>query len=218
MSLLEPDWQSRLVWKGSNEEPEFQRPLKQAVTVTLVTSAVRAQFAAQCIFHGTTERVVPDLATNVWMAYSHNHWASTETLRQLFSQREGMVNEHTPGQDFALLMDMALIHISAETKQMLQEEFGHIRVIMIPPHTTSFLQPCDVGLMRPFKSTIRRTACENYARAIYNNTDDIGIVQPTAVPDLRASLVRLIETGVHALERDRRFEFAWKHLRSYDEV
>ena len=34
---------------------------------------------------------------------------------------------------------------------MLQEEFGHIRVIMIPPHTTSFLQPCDVGLMRPFK-------------------------------------------------------------------
>ena len=128
------------------------------------------------------------------------------------------MNEHTPGQDFAVLMDMAPIHVSAETKQMLQEEFAHIRVIMIPPHTTSFLQPCDVGLMRPFKSTIRRTACENYARAIYNNTDDIGIVQPTAVPDLPANLVRLIETGVHALERDRRFEFAWKHLRSYDEV
>ena len=131
---------------------------------------------------------------------------------------EAMVNEHTPGQDFAVLMDVAPIHISAETKQMLQEEFGHIRVIMIPPHTTSFLQPCDVGLMRPFKSTIRRTACENYARAIHNNTDDIGIVQPTAVPDLRANFVRLIETGVHALERDRRFEFAWKHLRSCDEV
>ena len=65
---------------------------------------------------------------------------------------------------------------------------------------------------------MRRTACENYARAIYNNTDDIGTDQPTAVPDLRANLVRLIETGVHALERDRRFEFAWKHLRSYDEV
>ena len=48
-----------------------------------------------------------------------------------------------------------------KAEQMLQEEFGHIRVIMIPPHTTSFLQPCDVGLMRPFKSTIRRTACEN---------------------------------------------------------
>ena len=179
---------------------------------------MRAQVAAQCIFHGTTEQVVPDLATDVWMTYSHNHWASTETLRQLFSKMEGMVNEHTPGQDFAVLMDMAPIHISAETKQMLQEEFGHICVIMIPPHTTSFLQPCDVGLMRPFKSKIRRTACENYARAIYNNTDDIGIVQPTAVPDLRANLVRLIETGVHALELDRRFEFAWKHLRSYDEV
>ena len=72
--------------------------------------------------------------------------------------------------------------------------------------------------MRPFKSTVRRTACENYARAIYNNTDDIGIVQPTVGSDRRANLFRLIETGVHALERHRRFQFAWKHLRSYDEV
>ena len=61
-------------WKGANKKAEFQRPSKQAVTVTLVTSAVRAQFAAQCIFHGTTERVVPDLATDVWMTYSHNNW------------------------------------------------------------------------------------------------------------------------------------------------
>ena len=178
-----------------------------AVTVTLVSSSVRAQVAAQCIFEGTTERVVPG-----------NYWASTETLRQLFSKMEGPVNEHTPGQDFAVLMEMASIHISAETKKMLQEEFGHIRVIMIPSYTTSFLQLYDVVLMSPFKSTIRRMACENYARAIYNNTDDIGIFQSTAVPDLRADLVRLIETGVHALERDRRFEFAWEDLRSYDEV
>ena len=192
----------------------FQRPSKHSVTVTLVTSAVRAQVAAKCIFLGVTERVVPDLATDVWMTYC----SSTETLRQLFSKMEGMVNEHTLGQDFAVFMDMAPIHISAETKQMLQEEFGHIRVTMIFPHTTSFSQPCDVGLMRPFKSTIRRTARKNCTRAIHNNTDDIGIVQPTAVPDLRANLLRLIETRVHALERDRRFEFAWKHLRSYDEV
>ena len=61
-------------------------------------------------------------------------------------------------------------------------------------------------------------ACENYARAIHNNTDGIGIVQPTAVPDLQTNLVRLIETGVHALERGGRFEFAGKHLRSYDQV
>ena len=99
-----------------------------------------------------------------------------------------------PGKIFAVLMDMAPVHVSAETKQMLHEEFGHIRIIMIPPHTTSFLQPCDVGLMRPFKSTIRRAACENYAKAIYHNTDDIGNVLPTTFPDLRANLVRLIVT------------------------
>ena len=95
-------------WKGANEKPEFQRPTKQAVTVTLVTSAVRAQVAAQCIFHGITERVVPDLATDVWMTCSHNHRASTKTLRQQFSKMEAMVNARTLGQDFAVLMDMAL--------------------------------------------------------------------------------------------------------------
>ena len=43
-------------------------------------------------------------------------------------------------------------------------------------------------------------------------------LQPTAVPDLRANLVGLIVTGVHALEHDKRFEFAWQHLRSFNEV
>ena len=167
---------------------------------------MRAQVAARRICHGITERVVPDLATDVWMTYSHNHWASTETLRQLISKIEAMMNELSPGQDFAVLLDMALIHISAETQQMLQEEFGHIRVIMIPSTYNELPAALRCG-------TIRRTACENYARSI-----DIGNVQPTAVPDLRTNLVRLIETRVRALERDRRFEFAWKRLRSYDEV
>ena len=201
-------------WKGKNQKPQFQKPTKQAVTVTLITSAVRAQVAAQCIFHGTTEHVVPDLTTDVSMTCSHNDWASTDTLRQLFSKMDAMVNAHT---GFCCAGTWP-VHISAETKQMLQEEFGHIRIIMIPPQTTSFLQPCDVVFMRSFKSTIRRTACEKCAKAIFNNTDDIGNVQPTAVPDRRANLVRLIETGVHAVEHDNRFEFAWKHLRSYDGV
>ena len=60
MSSQESDWQSRLLVERKDEKPEFQKPIKQAVTVTLVTSAVRAQVAAQCIFHGTTEREVPD--------------------------------------------------------------------------------------------------------------------------------------------------------------
>ena len=182
--------------------------------VCTVTSAVRAQVAAQCIFHGITERVVPDLATDVWMTSLGVHGNSAAAVLEDGGNGErtnswaGLCCAHGHG---------AYPH-QCQDQTDAAREFGHIRVIMIPPHTTSFLQPCDVGLMRPFKSTIRRTACDNYARAIYNNTDDIGIVQPTAVPDLRANLVRLIETGVRALERDRRFEFAWKHLRSFDEV
>ena len=36
-------------WKGKNDKPQFQKPTKQAVTVTLVTSAARAQVAASMV-------------------------------------------------------------------------------------------------------------------------------------------------------------------------
>eukprot|EP00971_Amphidinium_carterae_P273097 5420655-Amphidinium_carterae.1 len=56
--------------------------------------------------------------------------------------------------------------------------------------------------MRPFKSAVRRTACERYAKTIFNNTDALGnVVEATALPDLRANLVRLTETGLMALGR-----------------
>ena len=65
------------------------------------------------------------------MTCSPNNWASTETLRLLLSKMEAVVNEHTPGQDFAVLMDIAPVDISAETEQVLREEFVHIRIIMM---------------------------------------------------------------------------------------
>ena len=44
---------------------------------------------------------------------------------------EAIVNEHTPGQDFAVLMDIAPVNISVETELVLREEFVHIRIIMM---------------------------------------------------------------------------------------
>ena len=164
-------------WTGRSSKPQFQRPTKQAVTVTVVTSPVEAKVRAQVIFHGTTQRVVPDVATDVWMSCSHNHWASTDTSRQLFNGMEEAVNAAagTPKKAFAVMMDMASVHTSAETMEMLKTEFDWVKPIFVPPpHTTSFLQPCDVGLMRPFKKKVRETACTNYALALFNNTDEVG--------------------------------------------
>eukprot|EP00971_Amphidinium_carterae_P020287 399740-Amphidinium_carterae.1 len=48
-------------WKGKDEKPGFQRPSKQAVTVSLVTSAVKAKVVAQIIFHGATDKVIPQV-------------------------------------------------------------------------------------------------------------------------------------------------------------
>eukprot|EP00971_Amphidinium_carterae_P177362 3517599-Amphidinium_carterae.1 len=73
-----------------------------------------------------------------------------------------LVNAETPQEPFAVLMDMAPVHTSAETMTMLKEDIPWIGIIRIPPHCTNFLQPCNVGLTRPFKSA---------AKTIFNNTD-----------------------------------------------
>ena len=166
--------------------------------------------------HDATERVVPDLTTDVWLTCSHNHWASTDTLRQLFSKMEALVNAHTLGQDFAVLMDMAPVHISAEIKQMLQEELGHIRIIMIPPQTTNFLQPCDVVFMRPFQSTHRRTASVRTPSTTTPTTSAMSIPRLFLICEPILSDSSRQESTQWSTTIG--FEFAWKHLRSYDGV
>ena len=176
-------------WKGKNQKPQFQKPTKQAVTVTLVTSAVRAQVAAQCTFHGTTERVVPDLTTDDLLSQSldvHGYSAAAA------------LKDGGHGECAYSCVGFCCAHGHGACPHQCQDQ----RV------------SCSLA-MCPFKSTIRRTACETYAKNIHNDTDKIGNVQPTTVPDLRANLVRLIETAV---EHDNRFEFARKHVRSYDGV
>ena len=53
-----------------------------------------------------------------------------------------------------------------------------------PSTYNELLTALRCGVDAPTHQHDSKDACENYARAIYNNTDDIGIVQPTAVPDL----------------------------------
>ena len=168
-------------WKGANEKLEFQRPSKQAVTVTLVTFAVRAQVAAQCIFHGTTDRVVPD----------------SQSFGVHGNSAAAVLEDGGNGERTYSWAGLCCAHGHGAYPHQCRNQTDAARGVR--PHSrhhdpstyNELLTALRCGLMRPFKSTIRRTACENYARAIYNNTDDIGIVQPTAAPDLRAKSCQL---------------------------
>eukprot|EP00971_Amphidinium_carterae_P095960 1898999-Amphidinium_carterae.1 len=70
-------------WKAKDEKAGFQRPSKQAVSVTLVTSAAKAKVAAQIFLRGGAEKDISQTSTEVWMSCSHNHWVFTETLRRI---------------------------------------------------------------------------------------------------------------------------------------
>ena len=71
-----------------------------------------------------------------------------------------------------LLWDMASIHASEATLAAMRAAFPHIVLCFIPPHSTSYLQPCDVAVFRSFKSCIHAQASTTHARSVLDGSFD----------------------------------------------
>ena len=54
----------------------------------------------------------------------------------------------------------------------MRAAFPHIVLCFIPPHSTSYLQPCDVAVFRNFKSCIQAQASATLARSVIDGSFD----------------------------------------------
>ena len=116
----------------------------------------------QIVHAGKTDAVLPE---QPWPERTHhvtseNGWATTTTLLQLTATLDGVLNPGREGQSWILLWDMASIHAA----------FPHIVLCFIPPHSTSYLQPCDVAVFRSFKSCIQAQASATLARSVIDGS------------------------------------------------
>ncbi|KAF0694613.1 Aste57867_14530 [Aphanomyces stellatus] len=86
-----------------------------------------------------------------------------------------------------LLLDNASSH------QVVRADISHVRVLMLPPNTTSVLQPMDAGVISTFKSYYRRHQL-NHAIEIIDNITAGAVVtaqqrkNPYAVDVLQAMM------------------------------
>ena len=107
---------------------------------------------------------------------------------------------------------MASIHASEATLAAMKAAFPHIVLCFIPPHSTSYSQPCDVAVFRSFKSCIQAQASATLARSVIDGPFD-GLAMNKAWR--RQSSAEWASRAVTDLcEKDQAWITGWSRLRA----
>ena len=152
------------------KQAQLQGNTREATTFTVAFSMVHGplDMLVQIVHAGKTDAVLPE---QPWPERTHhvtseNGWATTTTLLQLAASLDNVLNPGREGQSWILLWDMASIHASEATLAAMRAAFPHI----VLPHSTSYLQPCDVAVFRSFKSCIQAQASTTLARSVLDGS------------------------------------------------
>jgi hypothetical protein len=157
--------------KGAKQVLNLGKEDKRQFTVLGSAAVDGVLLPLQVVFQGKTGQVLPKNAAVViaaskgWhLTHSANHWSTQETMRS-FVQK--VLHPYFEGKCFDLglnplmqrmiwLIDYWLVHISAEFRGFMKENFPHILLLFVPANCTSKLQVMDVVFQRPFKHAIHQ--------------------------------------------------------------
>ena len=74
-------------------------------------------------------------------------------------------------QPWLLTLDVCPVHVSKKFRADLSEQFPHVKTAYVEPGRTASSQPLDVGGMRPFKTSLRRSATLDLSKMVLENID-----------------------------------------------
>ena len=179
-------------WQRAGERPVVLSH-RAFTTCTLVCSADPAvPLAAQLMFEGKTDRVLPVTAAkeNRHVCRNEKHWASQETV---FTFLQYITNGCAP-HDCIVILDMAPVHYAKSLCDRVRAELSTCHLLYVPRGATSYAQPLDISYMRGFKAEVAQFASQALAADLLQDADVRGMIRK--LPKVRNQLVDLVDKAL----------------------
>ncbi|RXW18423.1 hypothetical protein EST38_g7441 [Candolleomyces aberdarensis] len=160
---------------GSKQVPVVGVEEKRAFTVMVSVSSDGQLLPFQAIYEGKTERVLPskeatgrrecdELGIQFVPSGTGTYWSNQATMKSFvedvlvpYFNRQRTCLNLPPSQKALWQIDVFSVHRSEEFRGYMKNNHPDIVLDFVPGGCTSVAQPCDVGIQRPFKHSIRRS-------------------------------------------------------------
>jgi hypothetical protein len=171
----------KMTWAetGLKQVPLIGGEEKRAFTIIVSIACNGTVLPMQAIYSGKTQRSRPsktaphynDLISAGFMLQESGtgtYWSNLETMKDFvdnilapYFNKTKLNLKLPPSQKSLWSIDVCSVHRSKELRGWMGQTHPNIILDFIPGGCTSVAQPCDVGIQRPFKLSIKRSYHED---------------------------------------------------------
>jgi hypothetical protein len=183
---------SNLTWAetGTKQVSVVGAEEKRAITIVVSVSCSGELLPFQAIYHGETARSTPtrssecmDDCLEIGMRFepskSDTYWSTQKTMQTLvnkiialyFAAQKKKLSL-LDNQKAIWQIDVWSVHCSEEFRTWMRKAHPNIKVNFVPAGCTGLFQPCDVGIQRIFKHSLRRSYHEDVIEEVLTQIDN----------------------------------------------
>ena len=210
---------------GSKQVPVLGCEEKRAFTVLISVASNGTVLPMQVIYTGKTHRSRPSpssphqtdlIAAGFLLQESGTttYWSNLETMKTFVDEILAPYFERVKRekglpvtQKSLWMIDVWSVHRSKEFRTWMRVTHPNILLDYVPGGCTSIMQPCDVGIQRPFKLSVKRSYQEDVVTEMLNQlgneeTSAVNIQVDTRLPVLRDRSTRWIWNAYKAVSQE----------------
>lgn len=182
----------KVTWaeKGSKQVAIVGMEEKRAFTVMVTVSSDGSLLPIQAIYAGKTSRSCPspnsphhkDLVNAgclIQESGTKTYWSNLSTMKNFVNEilapyfdRQKETLNLPSSQKSLWTIDVWSVHRSKEFRRWMKDTHPTIIVDFVPGGCTGVAQPCDVGIQRPFKHSIKRSYHEDVVSNILSQLEN----------------------------------------------